>query len=186
MPGPVLAGTVSRSYSDAHAGAKVTVGHAFIELPLMALVALGIGTLLDADRVMVVIGLLGGSMLLYMGYGMFRQDPDERVEGTEDGRGAVAVGFLTTAANPYFYIWWATVGAALVLSAIEISWLLLPAFALVHLCVDLIWYEGLSISIHRSRDLMGGRGFQMLFWGCGAVMVVFGIYFLYSAISILL
>ncbi|MDH4123596.1 MAG: LysE family transporter, partial [Thermoplasmata archaeon] len=73
MPGPMTAATIVRSYKDKWAGAKVAIGHALVEFPLLAIIAvtiitLGAGAMSGQDNTLVlIIGLVGGAYLFYFG-----------------------------------------------------------------------------------------------------------------------
>jgi len=52
LPGPLTAVTIAKGYRNQNAGSLIALGHAIIEIPLMALVYFGFAQLLtgDADR----------------------------------------------------------------------------------------------------------------------------------------
>ncbi|HSV42065.1 MAG TPA: LysE family transporter, partial [Methanomassiliicoccales archaeon] len=72
MPGPVFAATVAQGYHDRNAGLKLTLGHAVVELPLLALIFLGFATIFSQPEVVAAIGLIGGAILIWMGYDMIK------------------------------------------------------------------------------------------------------------------
>ncbi len=75
----------------------------------------GLGRWVQAPAVKALIALLGGMVLLWMSVDMLRSA--RRPVTIERRRSAspLAAGVLMSAANPYFLVWWATVGAALIL-----------------------------------------------------------------------
>ena len=56
------------------------------------------------------------------------------------------IGVVLSGANPYFILWWATVGLTLTSQAMEFGFLALVLFALVHWLCDLGWLEVLSFA----------------------------------------
>ncbi|GAH55236.1 unnamed protein product, partial [marine sediment metagenome] len=42
LPGPLTAATIAKGYGDKNAGALIAVGHAVIEIPLIAAIYLGL------------------------------------------------------------------------------------------------------------------------------------------------
>jgi threonine/homoserine/homoserine lactone efflux protein len=90
-------------------------------------------------------------------------------------------GIVLTAANPYFLLWWATVGMALATRAYSFGILAFLLFAVVHWICDLVWLEFLSLASHHGTDLMGVMLRKVLLAVCGIMMVVFGAWFLYGA-----
>ncbi len=66
-PGPITAATLAAGERNRHAGAWVCVGHILVELPLILLIAAGLGTFLESKVIRAGIGLVGGLFLLLMG-----------------------------------------------------------------------------------------------------------------------
>ena len=62
----------------------------------------------------------------------------------------------------------------------------LVAFAIVHWSVDLGWDVFLSTTVHLSRRLWNNRVYVAVFALCGAVMVLFGLWFGAAAVVALL
>ena len=98
----------------------------------------------------------------------------------------LVAGVITTASNPYYFLWWATLGAALTLNALEFGLAVLVVFAVLHWSIDLGWDVLLAYTVHRSRGLWNDRVFIAVFAFCGGVMVLFGIWFGASAVVLLL
>lgn len=185
MPGPVFATAVAKGYQDKHAGAKIAAGHAVIEIPLVVAIFLGFETVLKDDAVFAAIGLVGGAFLLYMGLSMVRtRIEDDHVQGSR--LRPFTAGVALTAANPYFLLWWATVGASLVGTAIGYGLIILPLLVMVHLACDLGWLEFVSFSVNRSRKFLTGRRYRMLFIACGLLLIAFAAYFMVSSVQALL
>jgi threonine/homoserine/homoserine lactone efflux protein len=84
---------------------------------------------------------------------------------------------LTTSLNPYFLLWWATIGAWLILNAREFGAIVVVVFAIVHWSCDLGWYMLTSYTVFRTKHLWTPRIHQLVFVSCGVIMVVFGLYF---------
>ncbi|MBN1886337.1 MAG: LysE family transporter [Thermoflexales bacterium] len=176
-PGPMTTVIVGKGSQSPHAGALVSLGHSVVEIPLMIAVLYGAGRLLGLPYVKFAIALVGGLFLLVMGAGMFRSTrPEEPVP--RDVRGErtspVMAGIALSAGNPYFLVWWATVGVALVLRSIDFGWSGFVAFAVLHSLCDLVWATILSaLSFTGGRFL--GQGFQRaVSLVCGVLLVFFG------------
>jgi len=181
MPGPVFAATIAKGYKDERAGIKIAIGHALVEFPLMALVVLSVGYVFENDAVKLGIGVVGGTLLAVMGAMMIRSRKDIALEGKEETtRSTVMTGALTTSANPYFFLWWATVGAVLIFSAQEFGALVVLVFAVVHWSCDLAWYSFTGFAVFRTRHLWTPRVHEAVFVACGLFMMAFGVYFVYG------
>lgn len=180
-PGPLLATTICKGYQDPKAGLRIALGHALIEAPLIVAIFLGLGVVLQNEAVFIFVGLVGGGILIYMGADLLRSRNKALLVCEESQGKVVTSGFVMTAANPYWLIWWATAGAALVAGAVTFGLIMLPLFIIVHISVDLIWYLAVSYSVNRSRDLWASKWHMWLFVASGGIMLVFGVYFIFSA-----
>src|SRR3989304_9312931 len=83
MPGPMFAMTVAKSYRIPWAGAQVSLGHAVIEVPLILLIYFGFAGFFQNGTVQLVLSLLGGGMIVWMGISMFRARAEVVQRGKE-------------------------------------------------------------------------------------------------------
>jgi len=185
-PGPVTAVTVTRGSVRKEAGALIAAGHGIVEMPMILLIWLGFATILAAPGVRIAVALIGGLVLVWMGLGMFRSSPQAYEGGRDVARGCVAAGLTTTLANPYWFVWWVTVGAALIASASAWGIVGVAAFALTHWLCDLGWLSILSWGVFSSRRLWTPKVFRIVLAVCGSVLVGFGVYFLVTGAKLLL
>ncbi|MGQ9587357.1 MAG: LysE family transporter [Thermoplasmata archaeon] len=178
-PGPVFAATVAKGYKDQKAGVKIALGHGLIEFPLMALIVLSLGYVFEEPAVRLGIGLVGGSLLVFLGLTMItsRNVVAEGKDGYMPYNSVIA-GALTTSANPYFFLWWATVGALLIGAAREFGPIVVVVFAVVHWSCDLAWYSFTSFAVFRTRHLWTPLVHKVVFGVCGLIMIGFGILFI--------
>ena len=93
----------------------------------------------------------------------------------------IVTGIVLTAANPYFLVWWATVGLTLATKALAFGAAAVVLFALVHWLCDLVWLEFLSLAGFKNSQLLGYRAQLAVSAFCGVVFLGFGIKFLYDA-----
>ena len=183
-PGPVFAAAVAKGYKDQNAGIKIALGHALVEFPLMALIVLSLGYIFQNPAVKMGIGLVGGLLLVFLGILMVRSRK-EIAGGDKDyiPYNSITTGVLTTSANPYFFLWWATVGALLISNAQEFGAIVVVAFAIVHWTCDLAWYSFTSFAVFRTKHLWTPLVHEAVFGACGALMIIFGIYFMLGPAS---
>lgn len=182
MPGPVFAVTLSKGYESPLAGIGIALGHGLIELPLVAIIYFGFARFFHLELVKTIVGIAGGSILIYMGSGMFRirHEIDEKVHSL--AQGSITAGFLTSTSNPYFFLWWATIGAALMTKAITFGVAGIILFVVVHWLSDLSWYSLVSLVVYRSKHLWSKKLRGILFGLCGAILIGFGGWFIISAV----
>jgi len=181
-PGPMTAATVAAGARWRHAGLGIAVGHAVVELPLMLLILGGVGRLLKLPHVQAILALVGGLFLAFLGVQLLlsarrRRDvaPPQRIGGP------VWTGIALTAANPYFLLWWATIGLALATEAWGFGLGVFIAFAVLHWLCDLVWLEVLSVASHGGSRLLGGAAERIIALVCGVALAGFAVKFLYDA-----
>jgi threonine/homoserine/homoserine lactone efflux protein len=149
---------------------------------LIAAIFLGFDTVLNDRYVFAVVGIVGGLLLFYMGAEMVRSR-EKLVRGkTEMKYSSFTAGILTTIANPYFLLWWATVGAALITGAVQFGLIMLPVFAIVHISCDFGWDHFVSVTVFKSKGLWSERRHHYLFVISGIIMLFFAVYFIASSV----
>jgi len=184
LPGPMTAATIAKGYDNKHAGAWITAGHAVIEIPLivvMTAIYFGSGRFLGSPQVERVLYVVGGLMLVYLGFRMFRATL--RTHSTMGGLPASSLitGIVITGTNPAFYIWWATAGAVLITGAARFGLVGVILFTVVHLPLDLAWSEFLSVGTFESKRWWTQKVQRVVFTVCALILVGFGIRFCFSA-----
>ncbi len=119
MPGPLLTITLSESSRRGFlAGPLIVLGHGILELVLVLLLLLGLAPMLKNDQVIGSVGLVGAVVLIWMAVGMIRSLPSLSLEGmSKDNKSTnpVWAGILMSLANPYWIIWWASIGLGYIL-----------------------------------------------------------------------
>jgi threonine/homoserine/homoserine lactone efflux protein len=184
MPGPVTAVTVAKGSQRKAAGVLIALGHGLVELPLIVLIYLGFGHFLTLEEVKISVGLAGGLLLLWMALQMLKIRPLVFDEGKDMSHGSVIAGLATTAANPYFFVWWATVGAALLTSARAFGSTGVVALGATHWLCDLGWLFFVSWAVFKSRRLWTQRVHRVAFGVCAAILAGFGAWFIFSGLDL--
>lgn len=185
-PGAVTAAAIAHGSRRRWAGVLMSVGHGVVEVPLIFLILFGLGVLFQAEWFKIAVGLLGGGFLVWMGLGMIREkgSPDPSSNQTAQG-GPLMTGLILSAGNPYFLLWWATVGLNLAIEARDLGWLAFVLFTLVHWLCDLVWLTILSFASFHGTRVFGARGQRIVLRVCGIALALFGFHFLYRAIGLL-
>lgn len=187
-PGAMTAATIAQGTRSRWAGVLISVGHGIVEIPLIFALMLGLHFVFEIDAVKIVIGLAGGGFLLWMGAGMLRQTKNPQTTPLANFKsGFVATGIILSATNPYFLLWWATVGLNLALGAKELGLWALVIFAIVHWLCDLVWLSILSFAAFYTSKGAGvfSRNFEKSILAfCGIALLVFGLKFMVDAVRI--
>jgi threonine/homoserine/homoserine lactone efflux protein len=179
-PGPVTVAAIGMGSSNRFAGVLMALGHGLVEFPLMLLLLLGVGRLLKLPYVKMAIGLVGGGFLVFLAVQMFQGLGDSGLEQVQaTGGNPLAAGILLSAGNPYFLVWWATVGLTLITTARNTFGLwVFGLMALAHWSCDLVWLTILSWASFEGSVLLGPTGQRIVLAVCAAVMLAFGLYFI--------
>ncbi|MEE8470005.1 MAG: LysE family transporter [Dehalococcoidia bacterium] len=184
MPGPVTAVTVTNGSQRKDAGALVALGHGLIEFPLIVLIYFGFARFLELPEVRVSVGLIGGLVLLWMAVSMFKAKPVDFGERRDAPHSSVVAGLAATASSPYFFLWWATVGAALLASARDFGNVGVVVMGVTHWLCDLGWLFFISWVVFKSKQLWTQRVHRVVFGVCATVLAGFGAWFIYSSIDL--
>lgn len=183
MPGPVLAGTVTHAARQGVlAGPLVVLGHAILEAALLLALVAGLGPILTRPTVGGLVGGVGAVILLWLALGMFKALPSLRLDlqqGRQGAAGPVRDGLLLSLANPYWSLWWATVGLSLVAMSLDspLGWWGLVVFYVGHISADLVWYLFVSLVVAKGRRFINDLAYRVLVGVCAACMLFFGGYF---------
>lgn len=183
LPGPLTAATITKGYRNGNAGIFIALGHAVVEIPLMIAIYLGFARFFVYPQVKTAIGLMGGLMLIFMGLMVVRNLRSSQNSVIDLPYNSLVTGIVMTGANPYFFVWWATIGIALIATATGFGILGLLTFAVVHWSCDLAWSEFISQSVFRTRHLWTRRIEMIVFGICASVLVGFGIWFCISVLT---
>jgi threonine/homoserine/homoserine lactone efflux protein len=186
MPGPMFAVTVARSYRSQFTGIKIALGHAIVEIPLMLLIYFGLARFFDREPVQIVLYLVGGSVLVWMGVSMFRKRSGSLDKGTELSYNSVIAGVVTSAANPFFLLWWVAVGSMLVMKSLEFGITGFILLIAVHLACDFGWLFFISTVVYRTKAMWKEKFRVGLLIACSFLLIGFGGWFLSSGIHLVI
>jgi threonine/homoserine/homoserine lactone efflux protein len=198
-PGPLLTYTIIKSVTAPKRGYLmglwVILGHAAIEMVIIIFLLMGFSFVLKNTMIVRTIGMMGGIILIYFGGTIIRDAYLKKIPTdflkSEEKTNAPAIkiknrglenpmigGILISLANPYWWVWWATIGFAFMLQ-FEISfaeWPKLLAFFLGHEAGDLAWYLLVSILSYFGLRRLNEKAYYGFLVICSVFMIVFGIY----------
>lgn len=187
MPGTLLTVTISESSRRGMiAGPLLILGHGILELALIIALLLGLAPLFTRQWFFILISFAGGGILIWMAVGMFRAlpllsltfSPQESKQGN-----IVVTGVLMSAINPYWIIWWATIGLGYILHSKQYGlWGILFFFS-GHILADLAWYTIISTAVGKGRAFFSDRMYKGLIGTCATFLVLFACYLMYKAMQ---
>jgi threonine/homoserine/homoserine lactone efflux protein len=189
MPGPILTATIADAMRRGfRAGPLIVLGHAVLELALLTALVSGLAGWLRDDRILGGLGVAGGLLLLRMASGLARDaEPIAHALSSEWKRSDAATqhpmrpvinGVLLSLSNPYWTLWWATIGLNYMGYAMRRG---LPGFAAFyagHILADLAWFSLVAAAVAAGRRICPPRVARGILRVCGALLAVLGALFL--------
>jgi len=178
-PGPLSTSAIFMGLKrDWRSGVGVAVGHSIVEFPLIAVLALGLYSLITNGLFVVLLGVVGGGFLAFLGFLMVRDALGSSSNGDTFSNvhdNSVIVGMTLTGLNPYFILWWFLVGGILIVDALNLFGLFgIVVLFVFHVWMDYVWLTLLAYMGHFGKNLLDTRGYRLFL---GAIGVLF---FLYS------
>lgn len=162
----------------------MAIGHGLIEWPIMILLVAGLFRFLGSERARTGLAFIGALVLGWMGFALLRAVPTGSPVPIHDRTyGPILAGVVLTAANPYFLIWWGTIGLKLSSDAWERGISIFALFALVHWLCDAVWLQILSWVSFKGSSLSGSPIQRIILVISGAAMILFAIKFILDGIS---
>jgi len=192
MPGPLLAITISETARRGFwAGPQLILGHAILELALIAALVAGLSKFIENEMVLAVVSLLGGAILLGMGFLTVRRGWQKvtiptAASGMKRGRTLVFSGIMGSVSNPYWLIWWITLGITYLLWSLNLGIAGVASFFTGHILADLVWYSLVSFIVATGRKVMNDTVYRRLLIGCGLALFSLGGYFIASGTGFLI
>lgn len=186
MPGPLLTITISESTRRGPmTGPLLILGHAILELILIIALLMGLGPVLKNELFFIIIALIGSIIMFWMAWGMFRSLPSLSVNTdiqTKQKNNLLLSGALLSLANPYWIIWWATIGIGYIVYSEKLGLWGVIFFFIGHITGDFIWYSAISIAVSKGKKLFTNKTYRILIGVCGAFLVGFAIYLMFTAL----
>lgn len=188
MPGPVLTATIGETLRTGfRAGPLIVLGHALVEAALLALVIGGLSGWLQQPGVLGALGLVGGSTLVLLGLQTIRTSgaAARTMAAARAGnasaaprRNPVATGAVLSLSNPYWMLWWATIGLHYAAQALQRGPAGLGAFYAGHILSDLAWYSLVAAAVAAGRRVCPAWLHRLVLVACGLALAALGAFFL--------
>ena len=186
MPGPLLTATISESSRRGFwAGPLMIAGHAILELALVVALFLGLAPFFQMPAVFAASALAGAVILIWMAAGMLRSLPTLRLSwegGKQKMNSTVLNGILMSVSNPYWIIWWATIGIGYIFYAWQYGLWGIAFFFAGHISADLAWYSFIAGAVARGRHLLTDRLYRRLIGFCALFLIGFAGYFAFAGL----
>jgi threonine/homoserine/homoserine lactone efflux protein len=189
MPGPLLVVTIAESTRRGWvAGPLIVLGHAILEAALVAAVVLGLSRFLTHPVTIIGMSLVGGIVMAWAGRSMLRSARTltwGQATRSNLALHPVVAGIVVSLSNPYWTIWWATIGLTYLMIGLQFGTAGVLAFLAGHLLADLTWYSLVSTGVANGRHLLSEATYRRMAALCAVAVMGFGFWFLASGVSAL-
>jgi len=188
-PGPVLTVTISETLKRGFkAGPMIVLGHAILEIILLVLIVGGLGPFFENPIVNKVILIVGACVLLWMGAISILKNKENtenalNAKGTKTPYGPVLAGIVLSISNPFWIIWWVSIGMGFITQSLQFGITGLLSFYFGHILADLTWYSFVSFSVSAGRRLCPPMLYRAVFITCGIALICLGGIFISKAIQ---
>jgi len=182
-PGPLFASNVFYGIKEGLIGGiKVSVGHTVIELPLVVLLGIGVLSLGSFPEFRTIVSIFGGiALFAFAGFqikNVFRQSD---LTTPEPKHGAIIAGIFLTGLNPFFLLWWFTIGFKLISDALVI-WSLwgIGILFLLHIWMDFAWLGLVAFLAAKSKKILSNNNHKIIALAISGILIYFGVLFTYE------
>ena len=190
-PGPLSFGILMQgSKEGARSGFSCAVGHTLVEFPLVLALALGLLAAASQPTIKAVIGLIGGLGLIGFGvlqiYGTLKSKTEsgEKTRARNLPVSSVVLGLALTGLNPYFILWWLTIGSVLIVQALAFAAIIgVLIMYIAHVWMDYAFLTSLAYFAKKGRNIAGSKYYKLLLTAFGLILVYYGMTFIWDAVK---
>jgi len=187
-PGPLFFTNITHgTKSGAKGGLAFSIGHTIFEFSLVLLLALTLQTVANEPLIKLVVGVAGGIALLVFGFlqirGALTSKSTVASKGGIPSRNPLLLGTLFTGLNPYFILWWLTIGMTLIVSALNLaSFEGVLLMYVSHVWMDYAWLIGTAYLAKKGTSLIGKEEYRVVMIIFGEILITFGFRFVIDAL----
>ncbi|MHA1474047.1 MAG: LysE family transporter [Promethearchaeota archaeon] len=200
-PGPLLTYTIFKSLETKKkswlVGFFISLGHSLIEILLILLLLVGAQSFFTIPIVLKIIGILGGSLLIYFGLRIlldikrdkidttFLSSKDSESDTSSDNskpkiysRHPIWGGIIFLMMNPYWWLWWTTAGLFIMIDN-SVSFTNPSAFWGLIVGKELgvfLWYVSIATAIGFSSKFITPKIYKIVLIICALFMTGYGAY----------
>ena len=121
-PGPLFASNILYGIKQgAKSGLKIAIGHTIIELPLIIIIGIGMVSLEAVPQFRLIIAIVGAiGLFAFAGLQIRSVILEKSSEIKKQKHSPILTGIILSGLNPFFIIWWFTIGVKLISDAMEL------------------------------------------------------------------
>jgi len=188
-PGPMFfANLLYGARQGTAAGLKIAYGHTAVELPLIILLAAGLfSSGFVAGRYSDAIGVVGGAAILAFAGAQVATIIRKKglpMPAIESRNSPFIAGVALSALNPFFLIWWFTIGLKLIADSASFGPIAGVALLFgLHIWMDYVWLTGTAYFASKGGSMLKSKYYPLLLLGLAAVLLYYGVYFIMTGMT---
>jgi threonine/homoserine/homoserine lactone efflux protein len=161
-PGPLLTLVISETLQhDIRSGVKVALSPIFTDLPIIILTLAVFSKLSDFHNILGIISLIGGCVILFMGYESMKPESSES-DFSKTKQSSLVKGILANALNPHPYLFWFSVGGPIMSRAINLNvkalFVFIGSFYVLLVGSKML----LAVLVGRSKSFLSGTSYTYI------------------------
>jgi threonine/homoserine/homoserine lactone efflux protein len=183
-PGPLFAANVAYGLKGGiKTGLKMAYGHTVVELPLVVLLGIGAISLTTIPQFREITSILGALSLFVFAGIQIKSTIKKPLTIFEGKHGPFLAGIILSGLNPFFLIWWFTIGFKLITDAIILySFIGTGIMFTFHIWMDYAWICSVAFLSSKGKKIISNKKYSIFMIAISGVLVYYGIVFLLQAI----
>jgi len=184
-PGPLFfANLIYGSKYGYKAGLKCSYGHTIVELPLILLLAFGVLSLEVFPSFKPAISIIGGITLIAFAImqvlsAIRKKNQDE----IQTRHSPLLIGIIFSALNPFFIIWWLTIGMKMITDALILASMVGLTFMFItHIWMDYAWLTTIAHLAKKGVKVIGSKYYSILLLALSGALIYLGANFILEAL----
>ncbi len=186
-PGPLFfINIIYGSKQGITGGIKIAFGHTMVEFPLVIALALGLFTFshfVNNENLKIISSIGGIAIIVFaiiqiISITKGKADKQNAYVAVSDKKGPILLGVIFSALNPFFLIWWFTVGLKLITDSIHFFGFVIGILFLFsfHIWMDYAWLVITSYLIYRGISVLKTQFYSALLISISTILAFYGIY----------
>jgi len=177
-------------------GLKIASGHAIVEFPLIIALSYGLYsfsyTLHLSDVIFKFIGLIGGIFLLLFSILQIisilknKSTSSQVISNSKFNiKNPILAGFIFTILNPFFLVWWLTVGSKLISDSV-INFGILEGISIIffsHIWMDYFWLWFTSFMVNKGKSIIKEKVYRIFVFAISVILGIYGFYLLFMSLT---
>src|SRR3989442_4535027 len=179
-PGPLFAANVVYGIKGGwKTGLKLAYGHTIVELPLVILTGAGAISLSALPQFREYVSILGALSLFGFAGLQIRNVLKRSSSKYSPQHGPFLAGIHLTALNPYYLVWWFTIGFKLISDALLLYSLIgIGVMFGFHIWMDYAWLGTVGYFSGQGKKIFSAQNYKIFMLAISAILIYFGIVFL--------